>query len=91
MGKNIKKTPTFGGNGLFDGLEPKNTAIPTQEHTATHTHTHTPKVKEKRNARFQLLMKPSVKQALTDYSKLHDTSMNDIINSLVEDFLKENS
>ena len=77
MGKNVgKERPSF----IADLVE-----------NNTHTHTHTPKVKEKRNARFQLLMKPSVKQALTDYSKLHDTSMNDIINGLVEEFLKENS
>lgn len=85
MGKHVgKERPSF----ITDLVE-NNTH--TQEYTATHTHTHTPKIKEKRNARFQLLMKPSVKQALTDYSKLHDTSMNDIINGLVEDFLKENS
>ena len=90
MGKNIKKEPTFGGNGLFDGLEPTNTEKPTHEYTHTPTYTHTPKAKELKNARANLLMKPSVKKALIDYAKAHDTSMNDIINMLVEKFLEEN-
>ena len=82
MGKNVgKERPSF----ITDLVE--NT--PMYEYASTHTHT--PKVKELKNARANLLMKPSVKQALTDYAKAHDTSMNDIINMLVEDFLKENS
>ena len=42
MGKNVAKTPTFGGSGLFDGLEPANTDAPTYTHTHTHKHTPTP-------------------------------------------------
>ena len=87
MAKNGERRSQF--PGLTDKL--KATATDTQEYTPTHTYTHTPKVKEKRNARANLLMKPSVKKALTEYAELHDTSMNDIINTLVEEFLKENS
>ncbi len=74
----------------FPGLMDKVKNTPT--HTATHTHeyTHTPKVRERKNRRVQLLMKESTVDALDAYAKANDTSRNDIIQTLVEEFLKNN-
>lgn len=71
------------GFGVLDNLP-----TPTQTHTDTHTHTPTPKIKERKTRRVQLLMKESSVDALDQYAKTHDTSRNDIIQKLVEDFLK---
>ena len=82
MGKNVgRERPSF----ITDLVENTHT------HEYTPTPTHTYKTKESKSARVNLLMKPSVKQELTDYAKRTGTSMNDIINMLVEDFLKENN
>ena len=57
----------------------------------THTHTSTPIQKERKTKRVQLLLKPSTVDQLDAYAKIHDTSRNDIIQNLVEEFLnKEN-
>ena len=64
----------------------------TPTHTDTHeyTHTPTPVMKERKTRRVQLLMKESTVYALDAYAKTHDTSRNDIIQNLVEDFIKKN-
>ena len=83
MAKNVQRESKF--PGLMDGLKPTST------HTHTHTDTPTPVVKERKTRRVQLLMKESTVDALDAYAKAHDTSRNDIIQSLVEDFCKQNS
>lgn len=94
MGKHVQKKPTFGGNGLFDGLEPKNTetpvTTPTPEYEPTYTHTPTQK-KERRNRRMNFLMEPSKAEKLKEYAAKNDVSMNDLICNLVDKFLEENS
>ena len=77
MAKFTSKKPGF---GVLDNL-------PTPTQTHTHTHTPTPKIKERKTRRVQLLMKESTVDALDQYAKAHDTSRNDIIQKLVEDFL----
>lgn len=86
MAKNVQRESKF--PGLMQDLKPTHTHTPT--HTDTHEHTHTPVVKERKTRRVQLLMKESTVDALDAYAKTHDTSRNDIIQNLVEDFLKNN-
>lgn len=81
MAKNVSR------GSLFQDLAPKK-PTPTQEYT--HTHTDTPIVKERKTRRVQLLMKESTVDQLDAYAKRHDTSRNDIIQGLVDKFLKEN-
>jgi hypothetical protein len=80
MAKNIQRESKF--PGLMQDLKPTS--------THTHTDTHTPVVKERKTRRVQLLMKESTVDALDAYAKKHDTSRNDIIQNLVEDFIKNN-
>ena len=82
MAKNFQKKPTFSESGVFDGIEPQ-----THTHTDTHTHTQIPVAKERKTRRVQLLLKESTVNSLDNYAKIHDTSRNDIIQKLVEDFL----
>ncbi len=77
MAKNVSR------NSLFMDLKPKTTPTHTQEYT----HTDTPVVKERKTRRVQLLMKESTVDQLDSYAKVHDTSRNDIIQKLVEEFL----
>ena len=80
MAKNIQRESKF--PGLMQDL--------TTPSTSTHTDTHTPVMKERKTRRVQLLMKESTVDALDAYAKKHDTSRNDIIQNLVEDFIKKN-
>lgn len=66
---------------------PAHTSTPTHEYT--HTHTDTPVMKERKTRRVQLLMKESTVDQLDAYAKRHDTSRNDIIQNLVEEFLHD--
>lgn len=84
MAKNVQRESKF--PGLMQDLKPTHTHTPT--HTDTHEHTHTPVVKERKTRRVQLLMKESTVDALDAYAKTHDTSRNDIIQNLVEEFIK---
>ena len=80
MAKNVQRERKF--PGLMDDLKPT--------HTHNDTHTDKPVVRERKNRRVQLLMKESTVDSLDAYAKTHDTSRNDIIQNLVEDFLKKN-
>ena len=80
MAKNVQREVKF--PGLMQDLKP------TPTHTDTHTHT--PVMKERKTRRVQLLMKESTVDALDAYAKKHDTSRNDIIQNLVEDFITKN-
>ena len=59
-------------------------------HTHEYTHTPTPSVKERKTRRVQLLLKESTVDQLDAYAKKYDTSRNDIIQNLVEEFLSKN-
>ena len=84
MAKNVQKESKF--PGLMQDLKPTHT----HTHTDTHERTHTPVMKERKTRRVQLLMKESTVDALDAYAKTHDTSRNDIIQNLVENFIKNN-
>jgi hypothetical protein len=81
MAKNVQRESKF--PGLMQDLKPTHT------HTDTHEYTQ-PTVRERKNRRVQLLMKESTVDALDAYAKTHDTSRNDVIQNLVEDFLNKN-
>ena len=83
MAKNVQRESKF--PGLMQDLKP--TPAPAD----THTHEYTqPIVRERKNRRVQLLMKESVVDSLDAYAKRCDTSRSEIIQNLVEDFLKKN-
>lgn len=82
MAKSVKKNNTFGVlNNLPD-------PTPTYTDTHTHTHTDTPVVKERKTRRVQLLLKESTVNKLDAYAKKNDESRNEIIQNLIEDFLR---
>lgn len=84
MAKNVQRESKF--PGLMQDLKP--THIPADTHTQADTQ---PVVRERKNRRVQLLMKESVVDALDVYAKHYDISRSEIIQNLVEDFLKKNS
>lgn len=89
MAKNIQKKSAFSG-GALEGLIVGNTHphVDTSTHTDTHTHTPTPvPKKERKTRRVQLLLKESAVNALDTYARDQDTSRNDIIQNLIDEFL----
>lgn len=87
MAKSVKKKNNF---GVLDNL-----GNPTSTHTHTHndtptptpTQTDTPILKERKTRRVQLLLKESTVNELDAYAKRIDTSRNDIIQGLIEEFI----
>lgn len=86
MAKSVKKSNTF---GVLNNL-PNPTPAPTPTHTHNYTHTDTPIVKERKTRRVQLLLKESTVNELDAYAKRIDTSRNEIIQNLIEEFIKNN-
>jgi hypothetical protein len=85
MAKNTERRGQF--SGLTNKIEEtiKNPPINTQEYTPTLTPT--PVKKENRTKRLQLVFQPSIFKKLDDYARINNTSKNDIVHKLVEDFL----
>lgn len=46
------------------------------------------KLKERKDRRVSLLLKPSSVEILDEFARDHDTSRNDIIQQLVDNFIK---
>ena len=46
------------------------------------------KVKERKDRRVSLLLKPSSVEILDEFARDHDTSRNDIIQQLIDNFIK---
>lgn len=64
--------------------------------TDTDTHTYTDAytdvlMKEPKSKRLYLLAKPSVHKKLDDYAKAHGDSFNNLVHTLMEDFIKKNN
>lgn len=91
MAKNVQRESKF--PGLMDDLKPTYTPTSTHTHNDTHEYTHTdiPIKRERRTRRVQMLMKESLVDALDAYAAKCDTSRTEIIQGLVEEFLKKNS
>ena len=64
-------------------------------HTDTHadmytdTYTHTQHKRENKSRRLQLLIKPSTHNAISEIAQLNDTSINDTINTILENYLRK--
>ena len=69
------------------------TPTPTPTHTLTDTPEYTPahapnkKAKERKTERLQLLVRPSTKARLARYAEDHNTSSNEVVQSLLDDLL----
>lgn len=85
MAKNVQREKKF--PGLYDDLAHTHT----DTHTHNDTHEYTPVKRERRTRRVQMLMKESLVDALDAYVVKYDTSRTEIIQGLVEEFLKKNS
>ena len=85
MAKNVQRESKF--PGLYDDLKPTHTYT----HTHNDTHEYTPVKRERRTRRVQMLMKESLVDALDAYAAKYDISRTEIIQGLVEEFLKKNS
>ena len=90
MGKHVgKERPSF----IADLVENN-----VHEYTPTHTHTPTDEVvdytlppkKERRSHRLNMFIEPSKVKKLKVIAKKYDVSMSDIINGLIDEFLKKN-
>lgn len=79
MAKNIQR------GGIFHDLKPTKpvTPTPTQEYTPT------PVARERKTKRLQLVLRESTVERLGAYAKEHDTSRNEIVQTLVDEFLRK--
>ena len=74
----------------FPGL--MNNVKNTPTHTPTHTHEYTEvKVKEMKDKRVSLLMKPSTLTEFDEYAKNKGVSRNDLIHKLVTEFMRNDA
>ena len=89
MAKNVQRESKF--PGLMGDLKPTPTHTPTHTDTHEYTHTDVPIKRERRTRRVQMLMKESLVDALDAYAAKYDTSRTEIIQGLVEEFIKKNS
>lgn len=85
----------FGLEDRFKKQPKKNEYQSTDTHTDTDTPTYTPaharnpKRKERKNERLQLSVTPSTKERFAKYAADNDTSMNEIVQCLIDKFLEE--
>lgn len=69
------------------------TAADTHTDTDTHTHTYTDVVvqpEETKTKRLYLLAKPSVHRKIDQYAKAHNDSFNNLVHTLMEEFIEKN-
>jgi hypothetical protein len=77
----------------FDLEERFKKVTDTPTHTLTDTPEYTPahapnkKAKERKTERLQLLVRPSTKARLARYAEDHNTSSNEVVQSLLDDLL----
>lgn len=62
----------------------------TDKYTDEYTYTDTPK-KETKSKRLYLLAKPSVHQKLDEYAKANGDTFNNLVHSLMEQFIEDNN
>lgn len=82
----MKKKNTFGRNSLFEGVKP--THVQAHEHVHEHVPTPvTPKVKELKDKRIPLMVKPSTVTELDEYAKIWGITRNELLRKLIGEFL----
>lgn len=75
--------------------EPAARLLPKHDHTntdtAAYTHTYTPSHsrRENKSRRLQLLIKPSIHAGVSELAAQQDTSINDMINIILENHLRK--
>lgn len=74
---------------------PKRPDADAYTHTDTDTYTETdnngyPYKKETKSKRLYLLAKPSVHKKLDDYAKAHNDTFNNLVHTLMEEFIDKN-
>lgn len=70
--------------------ESTDTHTDTDTPTYTSAHARNPKRKERKNERLQLSVTRSTKERFAKYAADHDTSMNEIVQCLIDQLLDEN-
>lgn len=65
------------------------TLTPTPTPTYTPAHSREPKVQERKTERLQLVVRPSTKSRLTKYAKDHNTSSNEVVQTLLDRLLED--
>jgi hypothetical protein len=65
------------------------TATPTTAKEIPEGYKLDPRYVEKKTARLQLVLKPSVADKLRKYCKAHDTSVNDFVGAMIEERLND--
>ena len=85
MALNSKKTAF--GLDVEGRLERPTSNNSTDTHTDTHTYTDK---KETKSKRLYLLAKPSVHQKLDEYAKANGDTFNNLVHTLMEDFIEKN-
>jgi len=86
MAKNVQRESKF--PGLMKNI-PTSTPTPIHEYTHEHTHKPTQVTKELKTKRVYLLLKPSTVERLEVYTKANGISKNNVIETLIEDFLAD--
>lgn len=81
MAKNIQR------GGIFHDLKPTKPVTTNQEYTDTPTPT--PVVRERKTKRLQLVLRESTVDRLGAYAKANDTSRNEIVQNLIDEFLRK--
>jgi len=88
-------------NPALSFIESGSNEAHTDTHTDTYTHTdqHTPVYahadtytqykRENKSRRLQLLIKPSTHNAISEIAQMNDTSINDTINTILENYLRK--
>ena len=67
---------------------PVSATTQTPSHVNVSTHAH---VKESKTKRTHILLRPSVHQKLVDYKETTGTTINDLVNTLIDKFIEENN
>lgn len=75
--------------GLDMGERLERPSLTNSTDTDTYTHTYTDK-KETKSKRLYLLAKPSVHQKLDEYAKANGDTFNNLVHTLMEEFIEKN-
>lgn len=90
MAKNVRKSSLLDGIGDEPPvLKNEHTVTPTPAYTYTPAHVPTRGNKERKTERLQLIVRPSTKAKLAKYAEDHNTSSNEVVQSLLDNLLKD--
>lgn len=87
MAKNFQRETKF--PGLMDDLKPVSKHTHTHTSEPTQVHTPTPRVKEYKQHRVQMLLKPSMVESLDQHAKAYNVSRTEIVQALIGEYLSD--